>query len=100
MTAEDDLRDLHERTVESGVDRIVEMVEAGGDYMPLILHLSEVMDAVQSSMATMLALCVEKELFTMDEFNSRRSMATAMLDQFGASARDAMLEAVKERLGK
>ncbi len=100
MSTEDDLRYLHERNVEVGVDLIVEMVEADGDYVPILQHLAEVMQEIQTTTTALLAVCVEKGLFTMDEFAERRAMASAMIDQFGAKARDEMIEVAKKRLGR
>ncbi len=100
MTTEDDLRDLHERTVESGVDRIVEMVEQDGDYLPIIQHLAECSDAIQATQTALIALCVENGLFTMEEFAQQRARATALLDQFSAKARDDIEKAATKRLEK
>jgi len=99
MSTEDDLREMHERTVDNGVARLMEMFEKGGDYMPLIEHLFEALEDSQVGTTALLAMCFEKGLFTPDEYKVQRARTAALLDQMGAATRDDMIKTIKKRLG-
>ena len=99
MTQEEDLKCLCDQTVERGVDRITEIVETGGDYLPILKQLSEDLAETFATVAAILSLCIDKEIFTDKEFSRIKAQMTSALDQFGASARDGMMKVVAERFG-